>query len=410
LEGATKEFAGERMAHPECGLALLGQARIAVDNAEYQPAATLLKELWRRDHGFVESNAALLVDGMPGDRAAAVADNFSQAAAQIPADLRDALLAAFNGGGQGSDAPAGRRESGALSTKESAFAPRRTAKEYYATGEFEQCAHQFDLAVAAGRADELRLLAACAYLTGDNKRASRAAAALEALQPHSPEALYWSIQANERLALQSLARFQQLESNSARSHVLLGDIFDQLERYDDALAEYGKALAIDPDDPAAMLGLATAYLSNNKMEKAMETARSALVRSPDDPELNLVMAEAMVGRNQFAEAEPFLIKSLNAKPQVLGHVHALLGKVYAETGRTQDAIDQLKLGASSDENGSIHYLLARLYRQSGNLKDASIAIEQVKTIKEQRRERGVKLVEDPELSALESPHGEASTP
>ncbi len=55
----------------------------------------------------------------------------------------------------------------------------------------------------------------------------------------------------------------------------------------------------------------------------METARTALERSPQDPELNMIVAEAMVAKNQFAEAEPFLMKSLNVKPQLLGHVHAL---------------------------------------------------------------------------------------
>jgi predicted Zn-dependent protease len=192
--------------------------------------------------------------------------------------------------------------------------------------------------------------------------------------------------------------------------VLLGDIYHQLEREDDAEAEYQKALALEPGNPAAMLGLASAYLSNNNIEKAVETARLALERSPDDPELSLVMAEALVAKNQFAEAEPFLMKSLGAKPQMLGHVHALLGKVFAETGRTQDAIVQLNLGVSSDENGSIHYLLARLYRKIGDSKDAAEALEQMKSIKQQRRDRGVKLVEDPDLSALESPSGEASAP
>ena len=87
-----------------------------------------------------------------------------------------------------------------------------------------------------------------------------------------------------------------------------------------------------------------------------------------------------MAKNQFAEAEPALIKSLGAKPQMLGHVHALLGKVYAETGRTQDAIDQLKMGVSSDENGSVHYLLARLYHKVGT-KNAAEALEEMKSIK-----------------------------
>jgi hypothetical protein len=68
------------------------------------------------------------------------------------------------------------------------------------------------------------------------------------------------------------------------------------------------------------------------------------------------------------------------------------------------------MAKSSDETGSIHYLLARLYKQVGDSKNAAAEIEDVKTIKEQRRSRGVKLVEDPDLSALESPPGPASTP
>jgi predicted Zn-dependent protease len=138
----------------------------------------------------------------------------------------------------------------------------------------------------------------------------------------------------------------------------------------------------------------------------METAHIALERAPEDPALNLIVAEALVGKNQFAESEPFLKKSLSAKPQMLGHVHALLGKVYAETGRTQEAIEQLRMSTSSDDTGSIHYLLARLYRQVGDIKDATAALEEVKTILQQRRDRGMKRVEDPDLSSLEASHSD----
>jgi tetratricopeptide (TPR) repeat protein len=408
--GAAAEFAAERATHPECGQALLGQARMSLESGDNQQAVKLLQELWVRDHGFLESNAAMLLEGLSNERTAAVSDYFAQENTIIPDDLRSALLTAFAGGGQAIGDNIGRRESVAQSKAEPASAARRTAEDYYAAGEFTKCAERLDVVLDARRADKLRLLAACSFFAGDNERAVSAATALEALQPHSAEALYWSIQANERLAVQSLARFQQIESNSARSHVLLGDIYHQLGREDDAEAEYQKALALEPGNLAAMLGLASAYLSNNDPDKTVETVRLALERSPDDPELNLVMAEALVAKNQFAEAEPCLMKSLGAKPQMLGHVHALLGKVYAETGRTQDAIDQLKMGVSSDENGSIHYLLARLYHKIGDSKNAAAALEQMKSIKQQRRERGVKLVEDPDLSQLESSPSAASAP
>ena len=406
-EGAAEEFATERTAHPECGLALLGQARIAIDQGDNEQAVKLLNELWSRDHRFFVFNDAILMEGLPNDSVSAFVAYFSQQTTSVPSDLREALLAAFSGGAKVVDDlrdDADHGQPGAPLSVTPVSTDRRSAEEYYAAGEFGQCAQRLRSVVATASAERLRLLAACSFFAGDNERASNAATALEVLQPHSAEAIYWTIQANERLAVQSLARFQELEADSARSHILLGDIYHQLERQDDAQAEYQKALALEPGNPAAMLGLATAYMSNNKIELAKDTAYAALERSPQDPELNLIVAETMVAQFHFAEAEPYLTKSLNVKPQLLGHVHALIGKVYAETGRTNDAIRQLKMGESSDQDGSVHYLLARLYRRIGDTKNASAALEQVKTIK-QKLSQHVKTVEDPDLSSLESPPG-----
>jgi predicted Zn-dependent protease len=191
---------------------------------------------------------------------------------------------------------------------------------------------------------------------------------------------------------------------------LLGDIYKQLERFDDAQAEYSKALALAPHDPAAMLGLASTYLSNNNAADAEKTVQAALVDNPEDPELNLIMAEVRLSSSQFDEALPYLEKSLHARPQMLPHIHALIGRAYAETGKTREAVEELNLGASSDEDGAIQYLLARLYRKLGDNKAAAEALDRMKIIKQQRRDRGVKRVEDPDLSPLEYSPGSSSTP
>ncbi len=408
IQGAAAEFAVERAAHPECGMAVFGQARLALDVGDNYRAVQLLQVLWSRDHGFVESNAAILLDGLSSDRISVLIDFFSQESTAIPADFRNTLVAAFKAFGVDSGTRTDEREADAAQSTETTFAARRTAEDYYATGEFQQCAHRLNTVPAVQSPDKLRLLAKCSFFTGNNERASSAASALVPLQPNSSEALYWSIQANQKLALKALAHFQQLEPESTRSHVLLGDIYRQRERFDDAQAEYSKALAVAPGDVAALFGLASAYLGNNNNEQAIETARLAMVSAPDDAELNLVMAEAMISNNDIAKAEPFLEKGLHAKPQMLPHVHALIGKVYAETGRTREAIEQLKMGASSDEDGSLHYQLARLYRQQSDTQSAAIALEEMKRIKQHRRDRGVRTVEDPDFSTLEDTAGEAS--
>lgn len=403
---AATVFAAEGAAHPECGLALLGQARLAIDSGDTARAVEILNDLWTRDHGFVESNAAILLEGLPAEKASAVGFALSgNESAQLSADLRNALTVVFGLSGQDS-----LDEAKASPPNRASVDPRDTAEEYYRRGQFELCARRIETGGTPMSSADLRLLAACSLLTGDNRRASSAAAALRARESQSLEALYWSIQSNERLAFGALARFQELEPDSARSHVLLGDIYHQLERYDDAEAEYLKALAMVPGDPAAMLGLATAYLSDNNNKGAMEIAQSALSRSPQDPELNLVMAEALMGEHQYAEAGPYLDKSLHAKPQMLPRIHALIGKTYAETGRDSEAIEQLKLGASSDEDGSVQYLLAHIYRRLGDDKDATEALDRMKTIKQQREARGYKRVEDPDLAPVESGSSQPSAP
>ena len=395
--GAEKQFVAEGAAHPECSLAVLGQIRIAIANGDNQGAIELLDDLWNRDHGFVESNAGILLDGTLSDAAATtVALLSSQESAALTPDLRDALPAVFGLSDLEANQPA-------------VHAPDRsqmhqTPEAYYAEGHFLACARQLELSVARLTVEKLHLLAECAESTGNDALVLRAANALNRLQPHSAEALYWSILANERLALRSLARFQRLDPDSATSHVLLGDVYHQLERNDDAQTEYLTALKLSPGDPAALLGVATAYLSNSNLPAAAEAAQSALSKRPDDPDFNLLMAKVELGCHDYASALPYLEKILHTepRPQMLPLVHALIGKVYAETDKTEEAIRELSLGASSDEDGSIYYLLAHLYRKQGDLKDADAAIDRMKTIKSQRRERGYKLIEDPELSSLES--------
>ena len=232
-------------------------------------------------------------------------------------------------------------------------------------------------------------LAGCAYDSGDYALASSASR-----QSHGMGGLYWSIKANQALALQSLAHFEQLAPNSAASHILLGDMYRQRQRYDDALAQYKMALEISPADHAALLGLAYAYFGDANIDATIATANRALTANPGDPELNLLMGEALIARHDFTGAEPFLQKGLAAKPHMLPHVHALLGTVYAETGRTQEAIAQLQLGLTADQDGSTHYRLARMYRKAGDIQKADAAMQQVKALEQQRQKGAVTALQD----------------
>ena len=408
-QAAASEFAAERKLHPECTLALLGLARLRIDAGESDDALAILNQAWKADQGFFSSNASILFEGMPNVRATSFLSFVEDR--QSSGGIEPGLYAALSHplGEISTSTPAdGQPEVKAAVEKRSqpsavnASATLASAKKDYSVGRYGDCAAHIESSLSGRDADALQLLALCSFLTGRYGLTSDATYALREL-PSQPTAatLYWAIKANERLAFESLARYQELEPDSARSHILLGDIYRQRDRPEDAQKEYSSALTLSPNDPAALLGLATAYLQEAKVEQAVETAQRALERSPADPDVNLVMGEALITQHKFTEAEPFLLKALNAKPQVLPHVHALLGRVYEVNGRIKEAIDQLKMGAESDQDGSIHYQLARLYTQVGDKADADAAFAQMKAIKQKRREGAVIALADSHPSSLD---------
>ena len=393
--GAAKQFDDEQHRQPQCSLAILGQAAIAIASNDYRRTTSFLQDLWKRDHGFFQSRAGALLDGLTDDTRVFTSYLSSPESVELEPELRKTLITALGF----SDLPTSQLI--AQSSNPGPHTVDQSPEKAFQSGHFSECTRQLTPKMTHLTGATARLLVMCAELAGDDQIALRAANALDRLAQHSAEARYWSIQSNERLAFQALARFQQLAPDSVNAHVLIGDIYHHLDRNDDALTEYLKALTICPNNFAALLGAATAYVSTNDLPAGSNMARAALSLRPDDPDINFVMGKIQFGRGEYASALPYLKESLLAKTQMLPMVHTLIGKVYAELGSSHEAIQELELGASSDEDGSIHYLLFRLYRAQGDKERAEAALDQVKIIKTKRRERGYKMIEDPELSSLE---------
>jgi len=143
-------------------------------------------------------------------------------------------------------------------------------------------------------------------------------------------------------------------------------------------------LALEPDNVAGLAGLTAAYLHDGHFEQARASAEKALARDPEDSEFNLLMGEVLVAQHDYAGAERYLKKSLHARPDLLPRAHALLGRVYARTGRSKEAITELTQGVASDEDGSVYYQLARCYQKSGDAKAAAAAFQKSDQIRAKR--------------------------
>ena len=230
-------------------------------------------------------------------------------------------------------------------------------------------------------------------MTGDFSLSAAASDLLARRSPQDLAALYWSVKANEQLASLAFDQFEQ-RPESEQTHLLLGDMYRQRQRCERAESEYEAASVLAPRDPAPLYGLARAYFHCSNLDKALDNAKKALGISPNDPDINLLVGEILVSLHQWAQAEDYLKAGLDSKPQMLPHLHALLGEVYEHTGRVRDAISELQLGLASDEDGSLHYQLARMYSSLGNKAAADNALQVTKELEGKRRKGAVIAVKD----------------
>ena len=233
---------------------------------------------------------------------------------------------------------------------------------------------------------DLERLAGGAFFSGDFAAAAHAAERLEQQYPRHPAGWYWAVRAYQQLGVAALTRAGEVEPDSPRMHALLGDTYQRGRMFREAEQEYLKMLARDPNSVSGLAGLAAAYLHDGQLDDANAVAVKALARDPSDSEVNLLMAEILVARHRYADAEPYLDRSMHARPDLLPRVHALRGRVLARTGQTKKAINELRQGLPSDEDGSVYYQLARLYQSSGDEKAAAAAFEKSQQI---RAKRGV---------------------
>lgn len=327
-----------------CPAARVGMARLLVESGEREKGLTMLAELAKQDQRAFSAALPRFWEGLDAQQLEALLANLRQSADAIARVVETAV------------------QKGVRSTP--VLQPENPLPD-----------------LAGLMRDDLERRASGAFFAGDFRTTALVSDRLRQKYPNDPAGWYWAVRANRKLSVAALARAGEVEPDSPRIHALLGDVYRRRRMFDEAREEYSKVLAISPDSVAGLAGLAATDLADGRLEQAQATARKALARSPEDSEINLQMGEILVAQREYADAEPYLEHSLHARPDLLPRVHALLGEVFARTGRSKEALKELTQGLASDEDGSVHYQLARLYKEAGDLKAADAAFEKSKRIR-----------------------------
>ncbi|HEY6287631.1 MAG TPA: tetratricopeptide repeat protein [Ktedonobacteraceae bacterium] len=115
-------------------------------------------------------------------------------------------------------------------------------------------------------------------------------------------------------ALQHFQHVANYHSNSSESWASLAMVYRMLEQYDEAEANYKRAIELEPDNEDYYYTLSEMFAANKEPEKAIEALEEGLIENPDSSILHMYLAMRYLDSGDYRQAELFLEKAERLEP------------------------------------------------------------------------------------------------
>lgn len=211
----------------------------------------------------------------------------------------------------------------------------------------------------------------CYSLAKDHAAASSLLQRLEARFPSDADVLYAA--AKLHMTAFNDATFAMFERVPAsyRVHELSAEIFETENRYSDAVAEYRKAIAVNPNAPELHFHLGRAILLQSHNPEALQQAgaefRAELKVSPEDSASEFQLGQIAQAQGKSADARLHFERAVSLSPTFVQALIAL-GKIHLQNKQYAEAISALKRATQVQPgNETAHYALFTTYRNSGQM-------------------------------------------
>ena len=216
--------------------------------------------------------------------------------------------------------------------------------------------------------------ARCYSSTGQEPEAVAVLAKLEKQFPNDADVLYLTAKLHMKAFNDATYAMFQRTPASYRVHELSAEIFEVQNRYSDAIAEYRKAIELNPKAPDLHYRLGRALLLESHSPQALDQAaaefRSELKLSPEDGACEFQLGQIAQVQSKPDEARSHFERSLSVSPQYVQAMIAL-GKMDTQAKKYPQAIEVLsRATALQPSNETAHYALLTAYRDSGQMDNA----------------------------------------
>jgi len=134
----------------------------------------------------------------------------------------------------------------------------------------------------------------------------------------------------------------ELQPDLLAAHIERGVALANINRYDEAVAEYKEALSINPHDARAHNSLGNAWYNLGRFNEAIAEYRETLRTDPMSAVAHANLGEALSAIKQYEEAEGQLREALKLNP-VYAMAHYNMGDLLLAQGKKKEAIQEYEL-------------------------------------------------------------------
>lgn len=223
--------------------------------------------------------------------------------------------------------------------------------------------------------------------SGDLEKAAAILTQLRKANPDNPEVLYAAYRTYSDLAGESMLALSLAAPDSAQMHQLMAHEDYRQGNTTGAVAQYRKAIALDPHLPGVHFELGE-LLHTSKDETVKKEAeqeyRAALLENPQNEKSILRLAEIDAQKGNTDQSYKEYTRAVELQPS---DADAKLGlaKTLIEMNQPDKALALLEDAVRLEPtNATAHYRLATLYRKMGRADDAKREMELYKKFKEMK--------------------------
>ena len=224
-------------------------------------------------------------------------------------------------------------------------------------------------------------------VSGDLDKAATIVEALRAHHPTNTALLYAAYRVYTQLASEAMLSLSMVDPNSAQMHRMMAQEETRQGNTVGAIAQYRKAIAIDPHLSGVHFELAKLLNTSHDAQvrkEALPEFQLALADNPRDEKTERSLAAIDLEDGKTAQAFEEYSKAVEWQPE---DADAKLGLaiVLLQMNQPEKALPLLQQTIQLEPtNADAHYRMGLLYRKQGRLEDAKHEIELYRKYKEMR--------------------------